>query len=230
MRSSSHLLSGVAVVLVLFPLAASGLCPNPGPPPSSPLVVDLDGGGIHTTSIFMPVRFDLDADGFQEETTWVNPGTGDAFLALDLDGNGVIDDGRELFGDATLLPDGREAANGFEALAVYDEPAFGGDGDGMISPGDGVWNRLRLWWDFNYDGFSEPWELMPLPAMSVGAIGLEFVELNHTDGNLNLRWLKGSYVKRIERPTTFPPGPPVLRVYDVEDILFYSLAGAKPSF
>lgn len=223
------LVLGTAVLL--GPAAAIALCPPPTngdpPGPGSPLVLDLDGGGIFTTSIFYPVEFDFDVDGLPEEVTWINPETGDVFLVLDLNGNGLIDNGRELFGNSTLLPDGSEAANGFEALAVYDVPAFGGDGDGMISRTDRVWNRLRLWSDYNYDAFSDPWELWSLEKSGVEAIGLEFAELNQRDGNLNLHWLKGAYIKAIRRPD-FRPGPPILRTYDVVDVLFYSVASSTP--
>jgi hypothetical protein len=65
------------------------------------------------------VRFDLDADGIPEQVAWTRPDSEDAFLALDRNGNGLIDDGTELFDNHTpARPDlpGITTANGFEAL------------------------------------------------------------------------------------------------------------------
>ena len=141
---------------------------------------------------------------------------------LDLNHNGLIDSGRELFGNATLLPDGSTAANGFEALAVYDDPAFGGDGDGMITHRDRVWRRLTLWSDLNYDGISDRPELSRLATAGIRAIGLQFVEVNRRDGSLNLHWLQGTYVKRIDGTKGMSRlKRPILRAYTVEDIVFY---------
>lgn len=224
------LLFAALASLVFAPGTVRAGCPSPGGqvgPTDSPLVLDLNGDGIYTTSVYNPVEFDLDGDGLRQLTTWINPQTGDAFLVLDLNGNGIIDSGRELFGNATLLPDGSTAAHGFEALAVYDEPAFGGNGDGTISPRDRIWSRLRLWSDTVYDGHSEPWELSRLRPAGVWTIGLDYVEENRRDGSLNLHWLKGSYVKKIGG--SGPPGspPPIFRAYVVEDIGFYY---AEPDF
>lgn len=96
-----------------------------------PLILDLDGDGIETTGLARGVNFDLDADGSSTRTSFA--AGGDAFLALDTNGNGRIDNGRELFGDQ----DG--AANGFEALRRHDA-----NGDGRIDARDPVFDRLQL--------------------------------------------------------------------------------------
>ncbi|MBU3738531.1 MAG: hypothetical protein FGM55_06205 [Rhodoferax sp.] len=90
-------------------------------PYSCPIILDLDGGGISNSAIEpgYPILFDHDGDGLRNATGWV--GAGEAIVVRDLNGNGTIDSGREIFGDNTLLTRGaragQRAANGFEALA-----------------------------------------------------------------------------------------------------------------
>ncbi len=81
-----------------------------------PMTLDLDGDGVETVSVNDGVYFDHDGNGFAEKSGWVSKD--DAILVRDLNNNGQIDDGSELFGDQTILSDGTEAANGFEALAA----------------------------------------------------------------------------------------------------------------
>jgi hypothetical protein len=91
-------------------------------PRRDPLVLDLDGDGVETTALvkgaYAGVHFNLDAKGLAEQTGWV--GKDDGLLVRDMDGDGKITSGRELFGNHTLLKNGKEAANGFEALKELD--------------------------------------------------------------------------------------------------------------
>lgn len=135
-----------------------------------PLILDLNGDGIHTTSLASPVWFDARGDGNLVEMAWTNPDTAEAFLWLDLGRNNRVDDGRELFGTGTLLPSGDRASDGFEALAVYDQPAHGGNADGRIDRADRVWAKLRLWVDENHDGRSDAREVAPIHAYGVLSI------------------------------------------------------------
>ena len=82
----------------------------------SPLILDLDGNGVETVSVNDGVYFDHDGNGFAEKSGWVSEN--DGILVRDLNNNGQIDGGNELFGDQTLLSDDTKAANGFEALAA----------------------------------------------------------------------------------------------------------------
>src|SRR6185369_13394620 len=93
--------------------------------PKDPLVLDLDGDGIEATAINpnAPILFDQNADGIKTATGWIN--SDDGIVVMDVNGNGTIDSGRELFGDNTLLPDGSLAANGFAAIGQYDLDANG---------------------------------------------------------------------------------------------------------
>ena len=149
----------------------------------SPVLVDVNGDGFRLTDAAGGVAFDLDADGTPERLAWTAPRADDAWLALDRDGDGRIADGRELFGNHTpqgTPPQGKQP-NGFSALAEYDEPARGGDGDGIIDSRDAVFASLRLWQDADHDGVSEAGELRPLPALGVTAIGLDYKEARRRD-------------------------------------------------
>jgi hypothetical protein len=90
------------------------------------------------------------------------PNSSVAFLALDRNHNGRIDDGGELFGNHTRLAGGAEAANGFDALAEFDL-----NRDGIINAADPVWPLLLLWTDRNHDGKSSPDELQPAASSLV---------------------------------------------------------------
>ncbi|MGH7455336.1 MAG: hypothetical protein ACRENG_28545, partial [bacterium] len=106
------------------------ICRNPNfprnPPPTyrivyvDPLAIDLDGDGIETAGIngASTVLFDHNADGLKTGTGWLKGD--DAWLVRDLNGNGTIDSGAEMFGDQTLLPNGQKAASGLQALRALD--------------------------------------------------------------------------------------------------------------
>ena len=110
--------------------------------PCSPIVINLADAEWRLSGADDPVSFDIDADGRPNRITWTGRGEPLAFLARDRNANGVIDDGRELFGTATLLTSGSRAVNGFEALAELDE-----NDDGVIDGLDAVWTKLLLWTD-----------------------------------------------------------------------------------
>jgi hypothetical protein len=127
---------------------------------ASPILFDLDDEGFPLSD--RPVAFDLDANGTAEKTNWTAPRSRVAFLVLDRNGNGTIDDGRELFGSSTPLTTGETVPYGYVALAEYDLNGNGGNFDGFIDPQDAVWQKLRLWVDGNHNGVSEPNELSTL--------------------------------------------------------------------
>jgi hypothetical protein len=147
----------------------------------SPILLDLDSNGFHLVGLDDAVSFDIDADGSLDTITWTSGSQGDAFLALDRNGNGTIDSGAELFGNYTPFGNGRRAPNGYEALREFDLPPMGGNGNGLIDPYDEIWFALRTWIDANHNGVSEADELQTLDAAGVRSLDLRYMRSNHQD-------------------------------------------------
>ena len=104
----------------------------------------------------------------------------DGLLAIDLDGSGAIESGRELFGNYTVGPGNARFGTGFEALAIHDHPAMGGNGDGAINGHDAVYSALLVWRDANRDGVSQPHELVGLRALGIESLSLDAVPTGGT--------------------------------------------------
>jgi len=138
----------------------------PESPYVDPLVLDLDGDGIETVGIRpgAAVLFDHDGDGIKTGSGWVK--ADDGILVLDLDGNGQIETGRELFGDRTLVQGaGQRSANGLAALAQYDTNA-----DARIDSADAIYGQLQVWQDLNQDGISQSGELHTLNQLGIASL------------------------------------------------------------
>ena len=109
----------------------------------------------------------------RDQVAWTTGGTRLGFLALDRNGNGVIDGAGELLGQAVAglrRPDG--PATSVADLAAFDRADHGGNGDGLISAADAVFAQLRVWVDANHDGVSQPGELLTLTQAGIAAIDL----------------------------------------------------------
>jgi len=133
---------------------------------ASPIILDLDGNGVQTVGLDAGVHFDHNANGFAQQTGWV--GQGDGLLVWDINDNGQIDNGRELFGDHTKLANGMRAVNGFEALAQHDS-----NGDGRIDAQDAIWQHLRVWVDADTNAQAGEGELFTLDQLGGHILGQE---------------------------------------------------------
>jgi len=156
--------AGAGLLLYLFACGISwGRC--------SPIVIDLARDGIKLGQAGVGVRFDVNADGVPDHVQWVRAGGDEGFLAMDRTGNGLIDDGAELFGVGTPLElGGRNAPNGFVGLAQYDLRELGGNDDGLITEADAIWPQLRIWLDINADGVSTADEMRTLRSYGITAL------------------------------------------------------------
>ena len=134
------------------------------PPPSDPLVLDLDGGGIDIYSAAdSHAQFDLDGDGFAERVGWF--GAGEGLLVRDLNQNGVVDGLAEFFGSATI--------DGYADLSTLDTNL-----DGRIDTDDLDFSTLLVWRDANGDGVSQASELQTLSAAGVASLNLETTQVD----------------------------------------------------
>lgn len=129
-----------------------------------PLVINLDTDVASLSD--QTFYFDIDADGELDEVSQLGAGSG--YLALDKNGDGVVNDGSELFGTSS--------GNGFADLAKYDE-----DGNGWIDENDAVWDQLKIWAkDENGKDV-----LYKLADKGVGAICLQNVATDFTQKGQN---------------------------------------------
>ncbi len=146
-----------------------------------PLVLDLDGDGIETSTPEQGgVHFDLDNDFFSEKTGWVK--ADDGLLVWDQDGNRRIDDSTELFGSP--------GTDGFTELAALDDNA-----DGVIDANDANFTNLEVWRDLNQDGRTDQGELFTLAELDITSLGAVGTEINHTTPNGNLLREQATYTR-----------------------------------
>jgi hypothetical protein len=144
----------------------------------SPIVVDISGKGFFLTDAQNGVLFDPGI-GHPVQMAWTAKGADNAFLALP-GADGLVHNGLQLFGNFTPQPVS-DTPNGFAALAVYDDPKNGGNGDGVIDSRDAIFSSLRLWIDANHDGICQPGELHTLPSLGVNSLSLQYKESEKRD-------------------------------------------------
>jgi len=141
----------------------------------TPLVLSFDD----TPLSYQPAgaaSFDISGRGECVSTDWPSA----PWLALDRDGDGLISDGRELFGGGTRLAAGDLAGHGFEALAELDS-----DGDGSITAEDPAFAELVLWSDDDGDRRGELREQTPVAQAGLVAIHLDYASVVECDARGN---------------------------------------------
>jgi hypothetical protein len=162
----------------------------PPPPRRDPLVLDLNGNGLETVGLsdVNPLLFDHNADAVKTSTGWIS--SNDGLLVWDRNGNGAIDNGRELFGDATMKSDGTLASDGFNALADLDA-----NHDGIVNALDADFANLRVWRDLNQNGVSDAGEVFTLDSFQIAGINVGNTAANTALGNGNTLNETGSFVR-----------------------------------
>jgi hypothetical protein len=148
---------------------------------SDPLVLDLNGDGINLTHVENGVKFDITGNGTKEQVAWV--ASSDGLLVWDRNANGIIDNGKELFGDQ------HGAVDGFMELTTLDS-----DKNGTIDARDSLFEKLNIWQDKNQNGISESDELQNLRALGINAISLWTTSANDVNAG-NLISAYGSFSK-----------------------------------
>jgi Ca2+-binding RTX toxin-like protein len=132
--------------------------------PIDPIVLDLSGTGLQLVDMEKSaVRFDFQGEGFINKVGWISPN--EAFLAIDKNHNGKIDDINELFGNRNI--------SGIDELALFDT-----NKDGLIDKEDAIYNQLLLWCDVNQDGVSQQEEIFNLTSINISRISLHSTDTN----------------------------------------------------
>ncbi|WP_151790459.1 putative Ig domain-containing protein, partial [Acinetobacter junii] len=173
--------------------------PNNGNRPSrdyrieyyDPLILDLNGDGeIGTIAAnkFQGAVFDGNNDGIRTATGWVSPE--DGLLVRDINSDGLINSGAELFGDSTKLANGTNAKNGFAALSDLDS-----NGDGKVDSNDTNFNELKVWKDINGDGVSQASELFSLNDVGIQSLNVNINEIKNEQVEGGYLAETGSYTK-----------------------------------
>jgi len=152
----------------------------------SPIVLDMNGDGIQTLSVDQGVLFDLLGNGQTLQTGWAS--ASDGLLARDINRDGKINSGRELFGQGTLLAGGSAAKDGYQALAELDS-----NKDGVINWQDVDFSSLMVWQDKNADGVTDAGELRSLSQAGVAQLNLAH-QAGTATNNGNWLGLEGSYL------------------------------------
>ncbi|HWB77835.1 MAG TPA: calcium-binding protein [Nannocystaceae bacterium] len=150
---------------------------------NTPLAMSFDGAPIELVP-GVAASFDLSTDGSCQQTDWPTA----PWLALDRDGDGAIESGAELFGNATPMASGGHAKNGFAALAELDS-----DRDGKITPKDARFGELVLWSDLDDDRIGTSAELRPLRDTKLVSIDLAFARQPSCDARGNCGYERAAF-------------------------------------
>jgi len=194
-QTKHYLLVATMTILIFLGLASfhvKAIDPNCHLPGEfDPLLVDLGQDGIHLGKEGEGVVFDLAGNGNPIAMQWTAKGGNEAFIVVDKNGNGIVDDGSELLTNFNLLLlENIAAPNGFADLAQYDHPELGGNDDGFITVADQVWSQINLWLDINADGISTLDEMLKPEGVEISRFNTVPKINNRTDpaGNILPLW------------------------------------------
>ena len=154
---------------------------------SSPIVLDLNGDGVQTVDTAHGVQFDMDADGTKQSVGWVDKH--DALLVRDINHDGQINNGKELFGSDTVLKNGEKAGDGWAALSDIDT-----NGDGKVDAKDVAFAEIKVWVDANSNGVAEEGELRGLIEAGIQSVDVAHAYSNTTQ-NGNILFGTGQFTK-----------------------------------
>ncbi|MEV5032350.1 cadherin domain-containing protein [Sphingobium sp. LMC3-1-1.1] len=150
---------------------------------AAPVILDYDGDGAGLISVTSStVRFDMDGDGATERTGWIE--AGDAFLALDRNGDGKISDIAEI----SFVGDLEGAKTDLEGLKAFDS-----NGDGVLDALDARFAEFKLWFDTNSNSISDAGEVKSLAEAGISAIGLLSVAPENANDGGNIIYGKASF-------------------------------------
>jgi hypothetical protein len=138
---------------------------------TTPLILDLNNDGVRTLGTDAGVQFDITGSGLLASVGWSSPE--DGFLVRDMNDDGLINDGAEMFGEATVL------ANGERAVVDKQDEAF---------------NSLAIWRDANKDSVTDAGELLTLAQHGIESLNLSYTESDRVDNGNQLR-LVSSFTK-----------------------------------
>ena len=144
----------------------------------TPLVLDLNGDGVRTTALSEGVLFDNHHTGTPQRMGWTDGK--DGLLVRDINHDGRINNGSELFGSGTDTATGK-AADGYAALAQHDANA-----DGVIDAQDAIFKELQVWVDANRDGATDACELQSLAELGIASLDLQAQAGTHLDNGNTL--------------------------------------------
>jgi Ca2+-binding RTX toxin-like protein len=130
---------------------------------AAPIVFDFDKDGNSLISLAdSTTRFDMNGDGVADKTGWIE--ADDAFLALERNGNGIVDDIKEI----SFIQDKQGAKTDLEGLAAFDTNA-----NGLLDGGDARFVEFKLWFDRNSNGATDAGELLSLAEAGIASITLQ---------------------------------------------------------
>lgn len=168
-------------------------------PDSSPIIMQFTHGAkLDISDAKHGILFDLDLMGRNKKQMIGAPVDFTTTGFLYLKGEDTHS-GLNLFGDRSPQQkiEGVQP-NGFLGLADWDDPMFlngqiVGPKDNKITHNDGVWNLLRVWFDYNRDGLLDPGELKTLDELGVYQIDLDYKVSGRKDAQGNRLTFKSNF-------------------------------------